>query len=51
MKDAHMKLQRMWQHAQGLHGSVPNGVSILREEWNYITISIQLIVIYKKNQY
>ena len=44
-----MKLQRMWQHAQGLHGSVQNGVSILRGEWNYIAISIQLIVIYKKN--
>uniref|UniRef100_A0A0V1KJA4 Uncharacterized protein n=1 Tax=Trichinella nativa TaxID=6335 RepID=A0A0V1KJA4_9BILA len=33
----------MWQHAQGLHGSVQNGVSILRGEWNYITIPIQLI--------
>ena len=43
-----MKLQRMWQHAQGLHGSVQNGVSILRGEWNYIAIPIQLIVIYKK---
>ena len=46
--DAHMNSQRLRQHAQGLHGSVQNGVSILRGEWNYIAISIHLIVIYKK---
>ena len=45
--DTHVKLQRLWQHALGLQGSVQNGISVLRGEWNWFTIPIQLISIYK----
>lgn len=30
--DAHMNLQKLWQHAQNRHMSGPNGVPVLREE-------------------
>ena len=30
--DTHMNSQKLWQHEQGLHGSKPDGASVLRGE-------------------
>lgn len=33
--NAYMHVQTLWQNTQGLHRSMPGGVSLLREKWRH----------------
>lgn len=49
---AHVNSQRLWQYAQSLHVSLPDGTQVLREEvdtkpYPYSRSYLQLITIYK----